>query len=95
MWSWLLFRNEVDELLEAELIRLIHIQRWNLGSRSVDPKGPSTRRLYPHGGKLLLIKERIETCPSSLKDYEEEKEVVWRAFTIFMFPEKRGPDRIG
>ncbi len=33
-----LSRNEVAELSEAELIRLIRIQRWNPGSRSVDPK---------------------------------------------------------
>ena len=35
-----LSRNEVAELSETELIHLIRIQRWNPGSRSVDPKGP-------------------------------------------------------
>ena len=54
--------NEVAELSEAELIRLIRIQPWNPGSRSVDPKvheldGSS------HGGELLLIQERAEIRP--------------------------------
>ena len=43
-----LSRNEVAELSEAELIRLVHLQ---LGITKV----PWTRRFYPHGGKLLLI----------------------------------------
>ena len=36
--SLMLSSNEVAELSEAKLIRLIRIQRWKLGSRSVDPK---------------------------------------------------------
>ena len=59
--------NEEAELSEAELIRLIRIQRWNPGSRSIDPKvheldGSS------HGGLLLLIQEWTEIRPSCLKD---------------------------
>ena len=34
----MLSRNEVAELSEAELIRLIHVQQWNTGSRSEDSK---------------------------------------------------------
>ena len=34
----MLSRNEVAKLSEMELIRLIRIQRWNPGSRSVDPE---------------------------------------------------------
>ena len=77
--------NEVAELSEVELIRLIRIQRWNPGSRSVDPKvheldGSS------HGGELLLIQERTEILPSCQKDFEEE--IVWWAFTEFNMPGK-------
>ena len=36
--SLMLSRNEAAELSEAELIRLIRIQQWKAGSRSVDPK---------------------------------------------------------
>ena len=35
-----LSRNEVAELSEAELIRLIHFLLRLPGSRSADPKGP-------------------------------------------------------
>ena len=84
--SLMLSRNEVTELSEAELTRLIRIQRWNPGSRSVDPKGSWTRRLYPHSSELLMIKEQTEIRPSSSKDFEEE--VVWRAFTEFDMPGK-------
>ena len=35
-WS----RNEVAELSEAELIRLVHLQLGTSGSKRVDPKGP-------------------------------------------------------
>ena len=35
-----LSRNEVAELSEAELIRLVHFQLGTPRSRSVDPKGP-------------------------------------------------------
>ena len=73
--------NEVTELSEVELIRLVHLQLGTPGSNRVDSKGPLTRRLYLHGGELLLIKEQTETRPSSLKDFEEE--VVWWAFTKF------------
>ena len=80
-----LCRNEVAELSEAELIRLIHIQLGTLGSWSVDPRvheldGSS------HGGELLLIQERTEIRPSCSKDFEEE--VVCRAFTEFDMPGK-------
>ena len=68
--------NEVAELSEAELIRLVYLQLGTPGSKGVDPKGPWTRRLYPHDGESLLIKERTEIRPSSSKDFEEE--VVWR-----------------
>ena len=71
-------RDEVAELSEAELIRLIRIQRWNPGSRSVDLKVDELDG-SPHGGELLLIRERTEIHPSCLKDFEEA--VVWRAFT--------------
>ena len=145
-----LSRNEVAELSEVELNRLIRIQRWNPRSRIVDPKvhevdgwsgmkysammcgpvccrrevwrspekvvqkwsswivrgrinsssfatgniwvskcrpkGPWIRWLYPHGGELLLIKERTEICPSCLKIVEEE--IVWQAFTEFDMPRK-------
>ena len=32
--------NEVTELSEAELLRLIHFQLGTPGSKRVDPKGP-------------------------------------------------------
>ena len=56
------------------------------GSKKGDPKGPWTRRLYPHGGESLLIEERTEIRLSSSKDFEEE--VVWWAFTEFDMPGK-------
>ena len=82
----MLSRNEVAELSEAELIRLVHLQLGTPESKGVDPKGPWTRRLYPHGGELLLIRERTGIRPFCLKDIEEE--VVWRAFIEFDMPRK-------
>ena len=81
-WS----RNEVAELSEVELICLIHFQLGIPTSQSVDPKGPWGRRLYPHGGELLLIKDETEIGPSSSKDFEEV--IVWWAFTEFDMPGK-------
>ena len=78
-------RNEVAEFSEAELIRLVHLQLGTPGSKRVDPKVPESY-CSPHGGELLLVKERTEIHLSCLKDFEEG--VVWQAFTEFDMPEK-------
>ena len=50
------------------------------------PKGPLTRRLYPHGVMLPAGKERTEIRPSCLKVADEE--IVWWAFMEFDMPGK-------
>ena len=75
-----LSRNEVTELSEAELIRLIRIQLGTLGSRRVDSRVHELDG-SPHGVLLLLGRERTDKRPSCSKDAQEE--VVWRAFTEF------------
>ena len=80
-----LSRNEVSELSEAELIRLIHVQMGTPGSGSVDSRVHELDG-SPHGVMLLLGREQTDIRPFCSKDVEEE--VVWRAFTKFDLPRK-------
>ena len=80
-----LSRNEVAELLEAELIRLNHIQQGTPGSRYVDSRVHESDG-SPHGVVLLLGRERTDKRPSCSKNSEEV--IVWRAFTEFDLPGK-------
>ena len=80
-----LSRNEVAELSEAELIRLIHFQLGSPGSRSVDLRVHESDG-SPHGVMLLLGRERTDKRPSNSKDAEEE--IVWRASTESDLPGK-------
>ena len=77
----MLSRNEVAELLDAELIRLIPVQLGTPGSRSID-----SRVHESDGSPLLLGTERTDKRPSCSKD--SQKEVVWRAFNEFDLPRK-------
>ena len=80
-----LSRNEVAELTEVELIRLIHVQLGTPGSRSVNSRVYESKG-SPRSVVLLLGRERTDIRPSCSKNAEEE--VVWQAFTEFDMPEK-------